>query len=52
VPFSARYAGIEIKMDDRKLLILKESDILAIVKKRRKTTWQRGSFSRRKHSML
>src|SRR5512144_3194118 len=27
----ARFAGIEIKIDDRKLLILKESDILAIV---------------------
>ena len=26
-----RYAGTEIKIDDRKLLILKESDILAIV---------------------
>lgn len=29
----ARYGGIEIKIDDRKLLILKESDILAIVEK-------------------
>ena len=29
----ARFAGTEIKMDDRKLLILKESDILAIVEK-------------------
>jgi chaperonin GroES len=29
----ARYAGTEIKIDDRKLLILKESDILAIVEK-------------------
>jgi chaperonin GroES len=27
----ARYGGTEIKIDDRKLLILKESDILAIV---------------------
>ncbi len=27
----ARYAGQEIKPDDKKLLILKESDILAIV---------------------
>jgi chaperonin GroES len=27
------YAGTEIKIDDRKLLILKESDILAIVEK-------------------
>jgi chaperonin GroES len=27
----ARFAGTEIKIDDRKLLILKESDILAIV---------------------
>lgn len=26
-----RYGGTEIKMDDRKLLIIKESDILAIV---------------------
>jgi chaperonin GroES len=29
----ARYAGTEIKIDDRKLLILKESDILAVVEK-------------------
>jgi chaperonin GroES len=29
----AKYAGTEIKLDDRKLLILKESDILAIVQK-------------------
>ncbi|HZY45969.1 MAG TPA: co-chaperone GroES [Anaerolineae bacterium] len=29
----AKYAGTEIKIDDRKLLILKESDILAIVEK-------------------
>ena len=28
-----RYAGNEIKIDNRKLLILKESDILAIVEK-------------------
>jgi len=28
-----RYGGTEIKIDDRKLLILKESDILAIVEK-------------------
>src|SRR5512142_1514700 len=28
-----RYGGAEIKLDDRKLLILKESDILAIVEK-------------------
>ena len=28
-----RYAGTEIKIDNRKLLILKESDILAIVEK-------------------
>ena len=27
----ARYGGTEIKIDDRKLLIVKESDILAIV---------------------
>jgi chaperonin GroES len=27
----ARYGGTEIKIDDRKLLILKESDILAIM---------------------
>jgi chaperonin GroES len=27
----AKYAGTEIKIEDRKLLILKESDILAIV---------------------
>ena len=27
----ARYASTEIKIDDRKLLILKESDILAII---------------------
>ncbi|MBN1286618.1 MAG: co-chaperone GroES [Anaerolineae bacterium] len=27
----AKYAGTEIKLDDKKLLILKESDILAIV---------------------
>ena len=29
----AKYAGTEIKIDNRKLLILKESDILAIVEK-------------------
>jgi chaperonin GroES len=29
----AKYAGTEIKLDDKKLLILKESDILAIVVK-------------------
>jgi chaperonin GroES len=29
----ARYEGTEIKIDDRKLLILKESDILAIDEK-------------------
>jgi chaperonin GroES len=29
----ARYGGTEIKIDDRKLLIIKESDILAIVMK-------------------
>jgi chaperonin GroES len=29
----ARYTGTETKIDDRKLLILKESDILAIVEK-------------------
>jgi len=28
----ARYAGTEIKLEDKKVLILKESDILAIVK--------------------
>ena len=27
----AKYAGTEIKMDDKKLLIMKESDILAII---------------------
>lgn len=27
----AKYAGTEIKLDDKKMLILKESDILAIV---------------------
>jgi chaperonin GroES len=27
----AKYAGTEIKMDGKKLLIMKESDILAIV---------------------
>lgn len=27
----AKYAGTEIKIDDKKLLILKESDILALV---------------------
>ncbi len=27
----AKYAGTEIKLDDKKLLILKESDILAIL---------------------
>ena len=27
----AKYAGTEIKVDDKKLLILKESDVLAIV---------------------
>lgn len=29
----AKYAGTEVKIDDRKLLILKESDILAVVEK-------------------
>jgi len=29
----AKYAGTEVKLDDKKLLILKESDILAIVVK-------------------
>jgi chaperonin GroES len=29
----ARYTGTEIKIDDKKLLILKESDVLAIVEK-------------------
>ncbi len=29
----AKYAGTEVKIDDQKLLILKESDILAIVLK-------------------
>jgi chaperonin GroES len=29
----AKYSGTEVKIDDRKLLILKESDILAIVEK-------------------
>ncbi len=29
----AKYAGTEVKLDDKKLLILKESDILAIVEK-------------------
>jgi chaperonin GroES len=28
----AKYSGTEIKMDGRKLLIMRESDILAIVK--------------------
>ena len=28
----AKYAGTEVKLDDKKLLILKESDILALVK--------------------
>ncbi len=27
----AKYAGTEVKIDDKKLLILKESDVLAIV---------------------
>jgi len=29
----AKYGGTEVKIDDKKLLILKESDILAIVEK-------------------
>jgi chaperonin GroES len=29
----AKYSGTEIKVDSKKLLILRESDILAIVKK-------------------
>ncbi len=29
----AKYAGTEVKIDGRKLLILKESDILAIIEK-------------------
>jgi chaperonin GroES len=29
----AKYAGTEVKLDDRKVLILKESDILAIIVK-------------------
>ena len=28
----AKYAGTEVKLDDKKLLILKESDVLALVK--------------------
>lgn len=28
----AKFAGTEVKMDDKKLLIMRESDILAIVK--------------------
>ena len=28
----AKYAGTEVKVDDKKLLILKESDVLALVK--------------------
>jgi len=28
----AKYAGTEVKLDDKKLLILKENDVLAIVK--------------------
>ena len=29
----AKYGGTEVKVDDKKLLILKESDILAIIEK-------------------
>jgi chaperonin GroES len=29
----SKYAGTEVKIDDKKLLILKESDVLAIVEK-------------------
>jgi chaperonin GroES len=29
----ARYNGTEVKIDDRKLLIIRESDILAIIEK-------------------
>lgn len=29
----AKYGGTEVKIDDKKLLILKESDVLAIVEK-------------------
>ena len=29
----AKYSGTEVKIDDKKLLILKESDVLAIVEK-------------------
>jgi len=29
----AKYAGTEVKLEDKKVLILKESDILAIVEK-------------------
>jgi len=29
----AKYAGTEVKMDDKKYLILRESDVLAIVQK-------------------
>ena len=29
----AKYAGTEVKIDEKKLLILKESDVLAIVEK-------------------
>jgi len=29
----AKYSGTEVKIDDKKLLILKESDILAVVEK-------------------
>ena len=33
VELYAKYSGTEVKIDDKKLLILKESDILAIVEK-------------------
>jgi chaperonin GroES len=29
----AKYAGTEVKVDGKKLLILKESDVLAIIEK-------------------
>jgi chaperonin GroES len=33
IVFYAKYAGTEVKIDGKKLLILKESDVLAIVEK-------------------
>ena len=45
----AKYSGTEIKVDNKKLLILRESDLLAIVDEKKKTNkelglWQQNNW--------